>query len=232
MHLELMREEAREFPVIEEPLKYTSIKIWHCSYKSLMPLANFANVRSLEIATIPDDNIDFIGKLRELRSLHILHLPKVTSLRPIGRLNKLRKLYLEVLPSWSYSNKRTFVDSLRPLANLKEIEDIWLDSIVPTDGDLRILLRCPRLKTLHTLDDYPLEQFAWINGRRPKIKGRFLMPIMTLNECPCSKCGTPLVVLSGVLKYGTKCPQCHHKRVQQHLADWETCRARAERYRR
>jgi hypothetical protein len=47
MHLELMREPAREFPKISEPLAFRSARIRHCNYTSLSDLAMLADLEVL-----------------------------------------------------------------------------------------------------------------------------------------------------------------------------------------
>ena len=65
MHLELMREPAREFPKISEPLAFRSARIWHCNYTSLSDLAMLADLEVLVIATFPDTTFASPGKTPE-----------------------------------------------------------------------------------------------------------------------------------------------------------------------
>ena len=55
VHLELMREKSKRFPDLATPERYTSARIWHCTYQTLAPVAALVTVTRLKIATYPDD---------------------------------------------------------------------------------------------------------------------------------------------------------------------------------
>ncbi len=147
MHVELRRDAARSFPEIPDADSVTTLRVWHCKYRSLDSLGQLQNLEGLDVATFPDSSLDAIGKLGSLRYLSILHLPKVTDLRPLGRLKSLTSLRLATLPSWDSSGKKTTVDSFRPLAQLRELRHIELLSVVTADRSLGILGRLPSLET-------------------------------------------------------------------------------------
>lgn len=81
----------RNVPTLEEPQAITSARIWMCKYRSLAPLADLRNLQTLEIANYPDETLEPVGELAALEDLRILHLPKVTDLRPLARLHQLDK---------------------------------------------------------------------------------------------------------------------------------------------
>jgi hypothetical protein len=68
-------------------------------------------------------------------------------LGPLARLTSLVTLRLETLPSWDASGKRTIVESLEPLAELKALEHVELFSVLPPDRSLEPLERLPSLVT-------------------------------------------------------------------------------------
>jgi hypothetical protein len=105
MHLELIRDEARVFPDVPEPLTITSAKVWHCRYVSLAPLGSILNLRRLEIATYPDPSLDPLTPPRLLEELHILHMPGIRELSPLASLENLRVLTLQTTPGWDPSGK-------------------------------------------------------------------------------------------------------------------------------
>lgn len=126
-----MREPAKALELPLDPDSVATIRVWHCKYRTLAPLAAFRNLKGAEIVTFPDDSLEVLGQLRELRYLHILHLPKVHDLSPLAELEALQVLRLATLPSWDASNRRTEVLSLEPLAALKNLEALELFSVIP-----------------------------------------------------------------------------------------------------
>ncbi len=139
MHVELMREPGKEFPVLPSPNAVETLRVWHCKYRTLAQLSKFTNLQGLEVASFPDDTLDSVGELHGLRYLRILHLRRVTQLTPLRNLRSLITLRLDTLPSWDASRKKTIVESLAPLAALEDLRHIELFGVVPADGSLRPL---------------------------------------------------------------------------------------------
>jgi hypothetical protein len=154
MHLELMRDKARDFPQVDSPQGYASARVWHCGYRTLAPLTRFSNLRTLEIATYPDETLEPLGRLVALEELRILHLPHVTDLAPLTNLRQLRLLSLETLPSWDASGKTTGVLSLKPLAELPHLEEINLFGVRPVSKRVDDLLLSLSLRRAR-LSKYP-----------------------------------------------------------------------------
>jgi hypothetical protein len=145
-HLELMRDKAKDFPTLDDPASFTSARIWHCSYRSLAPVADLTGLTRLEIATYPDASLSALAGFVRLEELSILHLPNVTDLSPLQGLSRLRRLDLMTNPSWDSSGKVTTVDSLRPLTTLPLLEEVNLFGIVPADPVIDDLLECRALR--------------------------------------------------------------------------------------
>jgi hypothetical protein len=72
-----MRDKAKRMPFIAEPAEVDSLRIWHCGYETLKAIERFRGVRSLVIATFPDQSLECLASLRDLRYLHIEHLPRI-----------------------------------------------------------------------------------------------------------------------------------------------------------
>lgn len=219
--LELIRIKEKEFPDLEHPEKYTEAKIWHCNYHSLAKLSTLENLEVLKIAGFPDDNLDCLSGLQNLQELQILHLPNVTNLDPLARLHKLKTLELSTLPGWDASGQNTVVESFAPLAALKELENLVLASVVPEDENITVLSACKKLRWFRSGNHYPVEQLAGLKAALPKLEGSFLTPLVPLPRAFCKQCGEQKVMLSGVVKYALKCPNCNAERVREHLAQWE-----------
>ena len=143
--VQLIRETDRGNLTFKSPRRITSLKIWHCKYKSLADVAECTELGELVIATLPDDNLDFLKPLDKLRYLKILHMPKLSCLDPISKLENLEVLSLATLPSWDSSGKRTIVDSLTPISILPKIKYLELFGICPPDMTVKELEVCKSL---------------------------------------------------------------------------------------
>ncbi|MFK3774438.1 hypothetical protein [Pseudomonas sp. NPDC089406] len=147
MRIDFMRDQARQFEISVPPDQVTALRVWHCKYKSLKAIEACENLRTLVIATLPDDSIEFLGGLARLEYLRILHMPKLRSLSALAGLEELRCLSLATAPSWDASRKRTVIDALEPLAELPALKHIELLSIVPADRSLEPLTRVRYLES-------------------------------------------------------------------------------------
>jgi hypothetical protein len=147
-HLELMRDPARDFPMVEQSLSIRSARVWHCKYRSLEPLGGLHNLEELAIATFPDDSFEFLRGLEKLRFLQILHMPRVRDLGPLAGLARLTSLSLATLPSWDASRKTTTIESLEPLTAIPVLAHLELFGIRPPDRLLVPLESCRGLRTV------------------------------------------------------------------------------------
>ena len=147
MHIELMRDPAKNFPQVDEPEKVESMRIWHCKYKTLAEITKFKNLKTLVIATYPDETLDVLANLTNLTYLRILHFPKVSSLEPLSQLKNLQTLSLETNPSWDSSRRVLTVDSLSPITQLKKLENLELLGVCTADKSLDALYSMAQLKT-------------------------------------------------------------------------------------
>jgi hypothetical protein len=145
MHIDFLRNKAKTFPVIESPDGVTSLRVWHCKYATVSPVAGLRELETLVIASFPDPSLDMLGALHKLRYLSILHLPRVTTLGPLERLQRLETLSLATLPSWDSTSKKQVVDSLAPLTKLAGLKHLELFGVVPADRSLAALNGCKAL---------------------------------------------------------------------------------------
>lgn len=154
LHLELIRDPMRRFPIVADPHSVRSAKIWHCKYKSLAPLGELLNLEELMIATFPDASFEFLEKLKNLRFLSIVHMPKIIDIAPLAKLSKLTSLSLSTLPGWDTSRKTTIIHSLEPLTAIPELAHLELFGICPPDQSLVPLEQCKHLQTAR-IAQYP-----------------------------------------------------------------------------
>jgi hypothetical protein len=144
MHVHRMRDKARMFPDIGRPQEVTSACIWFCRYRSLHALAEFPHLRELKIGGFPDDSLEALGALHDLRYLCVVHLPGVRSLEPLRGLARLETLSLATLPDWE-GRRRQVVSSLEPLVALPALTHLELLGVCPPDLSLAPLELCPNL---------------------------------------------------------------------------------------
>jgi hypothetical protein len=159
MDVTFMRDGAKEMPNIPNCESVRSMKIWHCKFRTLVPLKMCRNLKVLCIATFPDESLDVLSSLSTLSVLHILHLPKVTDLSPLSSLTNLESLSLQTLPSWDSSGKVQTVDSLEPLAKLPHLKHLELFGVRPEDKSLVALESCAGLKTAR-FSKFPKQEVA------------------------------------------------------------------------
>lgn len=145
MHVDLVRQTSKVMPDFEDPARVSSLRVWHCGYQTLSPISQLPALRTLVIATFPDESLSVLGSHADLQYLSILHLPRVRDLAPLARFESLRTLRLATVPGWDASGKVTEVYSLEPLAGLQHLEHLELIGIVPPSRSLEPIERCPAL---------------------------------------------------------------------------------------
>jgi len=166
MHIDLMRDLNSRFPPPGNPSEVHSLRIWHCKYKTLMPIAELTNLRELVVGSFPDASLNMLAGLTQLCYLRILHLPKVSDLTPLGGLKNIRSLSLATSPSWDAAGKKTFVDSLAPIALIEALMHLELFGVCPPDMSLAPLERCKNLRSAR-FSQYPkneAERFYQVMG--------------------------------------------------------------------
>lgn len=166
MIVDLMRDRAERFPVIDNREQVRRMRIWHCKYKTLQSIAEFQNLEELVIATFPDGTLRPLASLRKLRHLRILHMPKITNLEGLSGLKGLESLALETSPSWDASGRCTVVESLEPIASISGLKHLQLFGICPPNKSLAALEQMKNLQSAR-FSQYPqpeVERFYDASG--------------------------------------------------------------------
>jgi len=148
-------------PAVLDPFAVTSLKVWHCKFKSLVGLKAFRNVERLVVAGYPDSSLEPLLGLSKLRHLELLHFPNAIDLSPLASLVKLEALSLACLPSWDSSGRKHKVLSLSPLSALPKLSSMELLGVVSLDQSLQALAENFSLKSAR-FSGYPagaVEQF-------------------------------------------------------------------------
>jgi len=143
MQVDLVGNQEKQMPPLDSSVE--RLLIWRCKYRSLEPVRNLRKLRQLVICPLPDDTLDFLTSLKELRQLAIEHLPKVRDLSPLALLRRLESLRLSTLPSWDASGRVVEVRSLTPIAELPHLKYLTLFGIVPKTRSLKALEQCESL---------------------------------------------------------------------------------------
>lgn len=158
MHLDLMREVATDFPKIDNKNEVTSLRIWHCKYRTLEGIRQFSNLHTLVVAKWPDTSLSILSEVG-LEYLRIVHLPKIHDLAPLRGLQRLRSLSLQTLPSWDPSGKVQQVESLEPISQLSNLEHLELFGVVSTDKSLSAIENCKKLVSAR-FSKYPKQEIT------------------------------------------------------------------------
>jgi hypothetical protein len=219
MKLELALLAGKNFPQIDEPLKYTEVRIWNCKFTTLDPLKQFQNLERLEIFVFPDETLEILGNLIQLQSLKVTHFPRVNDLTPLSHLPVLEELELSPSPG---SYKKQHVKTLAPLKKLTHLKKISLRGIMVDDGSLEPLGSCPSLIEFVSGNLFSTKQFATLKAKMPNLQGSFLTPLVNVPYNYCSKCGSQKVFLSGKMKRSMKCPKCDQAKVTLHIQEWKS----------
>ncbi len=180
MHLEMMRDQAKKFPTIENAVDITRLKIWFCKFSDLSPIAQFSNVRELEIAGVPNESLDFLKALPRLGVLKIIHMPKIRQLDALASLDELVCLSLSTSPSWDASRKFLRVESLEPISKISRLRHLELFGVCPVDKSLKSLEACEGLLSAR-FSQYPQKEIE-----------RFYREKNVSNEFVPTSCGTLL----------------------------------------
>lgn len=147
-----------------------SVCIWHGSLRSVGSLKRFRSLKTLLVASWPGE-LDVVAELPNLRSLRIVHLPKVTTLLPLANLRQLELLCLETLPSWDGSGRRTRLDGLRSLTKLNQLRDVCFRGKITTkDGRIDWLAKCPSLETIAAGSGFEANSIAALRKMRPQTR--------------------------------------------------------------
>lgn len=184
---------------------------------SLAPIAGLKRLAHLHLGGAPSaTHIEALSQLPALVSLDVTNVRAAGDLRFLQGLPKLRELWVG---GDSNSLKPLLIESLAPLTALRELELLTLTTVRLADGSLAPLAELPRLIHLGLANMFPMEEYAWLAGRRPDILCDRFEPSYGPNESlRCKACGQySLFALTGKGKPWL-CQHCDAERLALHNA--------------
>lgn len=155
----LMWDGSKEFPTLADPLSITDLRVWFCKYRTLEPIGQLTNLRTLVIAGYPDADFGPLAHLTSLTYLSVLDFRQVADLEPLRAFSALQTLRLHSPPSWDSSSRVIEVGSLAPIASLPSLEHLELFGVRPVSESLAELEIAPRLRSLR-VSKYPKDEVA------------------------------------------------------------------------
>ncbi len=180
-------------------------------------------LRVLELTEV--HSLNGIEALTQIRELVLYHMPKVHSLEAVGALRQLQFLTISTPASWDASRRCIEVDTLRPLANLKQLRSLSLMGVLPKHEGLRPLweLKGLRFLSIANVFVFRLRDYAELAAHLPRTAGLGLSPCYQMSVAlPCRRCGREVVGLVGTEPHKRRlaCLVCDRGRVEEHIAAW------------
>lgn len=140
--------------------------------KSLAPLADVGHLQ--EVILDVCKNLDDLSSLRNLTMLDTLVLNSAAKVKNLSFLDGCDSLQAVGLSGGMESRKR--VATLAPLANLRSMVELAIESLVSDRDGLRPLAKCPRLKRLSLPNLFETEDYAFLAAALPHVECEMLVP--------------------------------------------------------
>ncbi len=167
MKYQLIRSKDTKGLLIPEAHLITELKIWYSSINDWEILSKFQNLVSLEIAGYDSDSLEPISKLIGLKTLRLLHFPKLQDISKITCNINIENLSLESLPSYDASNKYLEIDSLKPVSSLSKMMKFKMYGVKTKDSSLEFLVKCTKLIDIEIGKGFNLSEYNKIRSAFP-----------------------------------------------------------------
>lgn len=203
----------------------------HAPQKALACIGGLTQLEALSLFKFGGATFSGLDSLAALRHLVVEHAPKLSSLQALAHLSKLETLEISTPASWDASRRTIKVESLAPLAALKNLRHLTLRGVEPAKGGLEPLAKLKRLETLDVSHVYrfTLADHARLAAQLPKTKGHALQAAYTMNvPFGCKTCGTAVMFLTAPGPRGkpSLCPKCDKAKLEAHVAEFERLKAK------
>ena len=200
------------------------LEIKGTSAETLRPLAQLTQLHSLSIGGATKvESVEPLAALQELRLLEIANFKRVTDFTPLQSLRRLESLAVTG-SMWA----RQDVGSLEPFAAMTWLTSLTLD----TSGvdSLRPLAALRQLKRLEVSGRLPMEEYAWLAAHLPTTECRWFAPYQELSALGigrCPKCTAQTMVMLTGRRAGDACRVCDSAKVRRHAEAFQAAREAA-----
>jgi len=153
-----------------------------------------------------------LASFQGVKALGVTHFPNVHSLKPLRQFGSLNAL-VAAGGMWT----RMTVESLAPLALLRELRFLHLSNLKALDESLGPLAELSGLEILELPNFYPVEEFARLSARLRKTKCTWFASFIAMGASMlCPKCGHGSMVLLTGKGMPTLCSLCDEVRLKKH----------------
>ena len=186
---------------------------------------------SVTIFEYPFDSLKPLAVLTGLEVLKIQDSGALRTLDGVVALEGLKNLVISTPPAWDGTARKIEIDSFAPIAQLKSLERLILQSVRPKDLDLTPIMGMAHLKDLDIggVPEFTIGHYARLAATLPNTEGRCLQPYFEIkNLAFCKKCKAGMVMLNGTPPRARKwlCPKCNEKKLAEHARLWESLKNR------
>ncbi|MDX1434662.1 MAG: hypothetical protein R3286_19630 [Gammaproteobacteria bacterium] len=196
-----------------------SLESLHIENVKAEDLACLSALKRLKVLSIEScfkvTSLEALRDLRTLSGLAVIHFKNVHELGPLSSLSDLRALAVAG-SMWTAMR----VESLRPLAGLRDLRLLHLSNLKTEDESLRPLGGLRNLVHLDIANFYPMSEFAFLSQRLIGAECTWFEPYVTLPHMPCKKCGQRTMVMLTGKRKPTLCSRCNSKRLEKHVLEW------------
>lgn len=187
---------------------------------SLAPLAGLPRLAYFHLGSAPSaEGLEALATLPGLVDLEISNVRAAADLRFVEGLAGLRALSVS---GDSNSIKPLNIPNLAPLACLHALERLTLSTVRVENPSLAPLAGLAKLKYLRLSNAFPMEEVAWLAGRRPDIHCDSFQPTSgPVQAFGCKQCGQKTMVMTTGKGKAWLCQHCDAARLEKHVAAFE-----------
>ena len=216
----------KQYEIVGSLADLRRLALDHCGAIGLTALGGLPTLSALSLFALKAASLRGVEALPALAHLRVEHVPKITSLDPLGACRSLRWLWMSTPPGWDASRKTVKVESLAPLSQVATLEFLTLMGVEPRDASLQPLARLSRLKQLQFSHVFtvPMAEYARLAAALPNTSGDCLRASHALNvRMVCPRCKEADLVVLTAPRPRTKaqlCPRCDASKLAAHEAEF------------
>lgn len=194
------------------------------SVASLAALAQLKKLSHFHLGSAPSaEPLDVLWSLPKLVDLELGNVRAAGDLSFLRRLTQLRALSVS---GDTNSGKALKIDTLAPIAELKQLERLSLYAVQVEDESLDPLAALPLLKHLNLANKFPRDEFARLAGRRPDLTSESLLPVTgPASAFGCKRCKQKLLYLPAGKGLPWMCGTCDRAKLDKHIAAFQAVAA-------